>query len=50
MDISILQEIGLTPGESKVYLALVKIGKTTTGPIAKESGVSASTLAMTFLR
>ena len=39
---NLLEEIGLTPGESKVYLALAKLGKTTTGPIAKESGVSAS--------
>ena len=42
MNESVLQEIGLTPGESKIYLALAKIGQTTTGPIAKESGVSAS--------
>ncbi len=42
MNESVLHEIGLTPGESKVYLALAKIGQTTTGPIAKESGVSAS--------
>ncbi|MGV8087105.1 MAG: TrmB family transcriptional regulator [Candidatus Woesearchaeota archaeon] len=42
MNESVLQEIGLTIGESKIYLALAKIGQTTTGPIAKESGVSAS--------
>ena len=37
-----LEDIGLTEGEIKVYLALLKLGSTTTGPIAKESEVSAS--------
>ncbi|MBW2983535.1 hypothetical protein KY361_00285 [Candidatus Woesearchaeota archaeon] len=38
----ILEQIGLTEGESKVYLALLSIGQTTTGPIVKKSGISAS--------
>ncbi len=42
MDTNILKEIGLTDGESKVYLALSKLGETTNGPITKESGVSSS--------
>tara|TARA_Y100000034_G_C6901609_1_gene417149 strand:- start:924 stop:1667 length:744 start_codon:yes stop_codon:yes gene_type:complete len=42
MEINALQDIGLTQGETKVYLALVELGSTTTGPIAKKSGVSAS--------
>lgn len=42
MEPELLESIGLTPGESKVYLALLKLGNTTTGPLAKESGVSAS--------
>ena len=37
-----LKEIGLTEGEIKVYVALVGIGETTTGPIVEESGVSVS--------
>ena len=44
MDIKILGEIGLTPGEIKVYLALLKIGQSSTGAIAKESQVSRSKL------
>lgn len=42
MDIKILEEIGLTSGEVKVYLALLKIGQNSTGAIAKESQVSRS--------
>src|SRR3989344_1050934 len=42
MDTRVLEELGLTPGEVKVYLALVGLGETTTGPIVDESGVSIS--------
>ncbi len=35
----ILQELGLTQREIKVYLALLELGITTTGPIIKKSGV-----------
>jgi len=38
----VLQNFGLTSGETKVYLALMKIGKSTIGDIIKESGVSHS--------
>lgn len=44
MDTSILEEIGLTEGEIKAYLALLAIGSNSTGPIAKYSGVSRSKL------
>lgn len=44
MDTQILTEIGLTPGEIKTYLALLKLGSSSTGPIAKESCVSRSKL------
>ena len=37
-----LEKIGLTPGESKVYLALLKIGQTKTGPLIKQAKVSSS--------
>ncbi len=42
MDTKILEEIGLTPGEIKVYLALIGLGETSTGPIVQESRVSVS--------
>ena len=42
MDTSFLQEIGLTPGEIKTYLALLKLGSCSTGPLSKESQVSRS--------
>ena len=42
MDQKILESVGLTPGESKVYLALLELGESTTGPIITNSGVSAS--------
>ncbi len=37
-----LQEIGLTEGETKVYLALLGLGATKTGPLAAKAGVSSS--------
>lgn len=37
----ILEEIGLTKGESKVYLTLLKVGETTTGKIIEEAQISA---------
>tara|TARA_Y100000310_G_scaffold79315_1_gene76039 strand:+ start:1407 stop:2174 length:768 start_codon:yes stop_codon:yes gene_type:complete len=42
MDISVIQEAGLTEGESKVYLALLELGPSTTGPIVEKSGVAKS--------
>lgn len=44
MNTKILEEIGLTSGEIKTYLALLKMGTSSTGPIAKESQVSRSKL------
>ena len=38
----LLEKIGLTKGESKVYLALLRIGKSNIGPIIKEAKVSNS--------
>ena len=37
-----LKQLGLTDGEIKVYQALFKLGKTTTGNVVKQSGLSAS--------
>ncbi|MDP3742613.1 MAG: helix-turn-helix domain-containing protein [Candidatus Micrarchaeota archaeon] len=42
MNTKILEEIGLTQGEIKVYLALIGLGEKTIGPIVDESGVSVS--------
>ena len=38
----ILNDTGLTKGEARVYLSLLKIGESTVGPIAKEANVSLS--------
>lgn len=38
----ILLEIGLTGNEIKVYLTLLKLGSTTTGPIIKKTGIHTS--------
>lgn len=42
MNPKLLQEIGLTEGETKVYLALLKLGSSKTGIISKEAEVSSS--------
>ena len=39
---TILEEIGLTKNEIKIYLVLLKLGSTSTGAIVKETGVHAS--------
>jgi sugar-specific transcriptional regulator TrmB len=42
MELSALESIGMTRGEVKVYLSLLEIGETTTGPIIERSGVTGS--------
>lgn len=42
MDTSILKEAGLTDGEIKVYLALLELGSSTTGPIIDKSRIARS--------
>lgn len=37
-----LKKLGLTKGETNVYLALLKVGSSKVGPIVKESGISYS--------
>jgi len=37
-----LQELGLTDGEARVYVALLEVGKSTVGPIIKKSKISPS--------
>jgi len=42
MDTEPLKKLGLTDGEIKVYLSLIRLGETTSGPLVDESGVSVS--------
>src|SRR3990167_6978360 len=42
MDIHAMQEAGLTEGEAKVYLALMDLGPSTTGPIIEKAHVAKS--------
>lgn len=42
MDMASLQEAGLTNGESKVYIALLELGPSTTGPIVNKSAIARS--------
>lgn len=42
MNTQILEEAGFTQGEIKVYLALLELGETTTGPIIKHSNITGS--------
>ncbi len=44
MDETLLETLGLTKGEVKVYLALNELGEATVGPIGKKSKVSKSKL------
>ncbi len=39
-----LKRIGLTNGESRVYLALLEVGSSTVGPVVKKSGVAYSNI------
>ena len=42
MNPKLLEDIGLTEGETKVYLSLLRMGESKTGPISKEAEVSSS--------
>ena len=42
MDISILEEQGLTKNEAIIYLTLIKMKETTTGPLIKETNLASS--------
>ena len=50
MDTKALEELGLTKGEIKVYLSLIELGETTTGPLVEESGVSVSKVYQILMR
>lgn len=42
MDYSVLEEIGLTASETRVYIALIELGSSTVGPITKKAKVASS--------
>ena len=42
MNLEALRQLGLTEGEIKVYLALIGLGETTSGPIVEQAEVSVS--------
>jgi predicted transcriptional regulator len=48
MDTEILEDIGLTNAEIKVYLALLELGTSTAGPILEKSGLQNSVVHMTL--
>lgn len=48
MDTQILEDIGLTNAEIKVYLALLELGSTTAGPILEKTGLQNSVVHMTL--
>ena len=48
MDTKILEDIGLTNAEIKVYLALLELGTATAGPILNKTGLQNSVVHMTL--
>lgn len=48
MDVKILEDIGLTNAEIKVYLALLELGTSTAGPILEKSELQNSVVHMTL--
>ena len=42
MDNSILKDAGLTDGEAKVYISLLELGSSSTGPIMEKSRIARS--------
>lgn len=50
MDNKIFEEIGLTPAETKVYIALLKTGEINAGPLLEKTGLQNSTLHKTLHR
>ena len=42
METKILREIGLLDNEVKLYLELLKLGETSTGPLIKKTGIASS--------
>src|SRR3989338_7621296 len=50
MDTSIFEELGLTPAEIKIYLALLEQGVSTAGPILQKTGLQNSVVHLTLAK
>jgi HTH-type transcriptional regulator, sugar sensing transcriptional regulator len=50
MDTSILEDIGLTNAEIKIYLALLELGQATAGPVIKRTKLQNSVVHMTLAK
>ena len=50
MDTSILEDLGLTNAEIKIYIALLEIGDSTAGPILEKTGLQNSVVHMTLAK
>ncbi len=48
MNTEILEDLGFTKAEIKVYLTLLELGKSTAGPIIEKSGLQSSVVHMTL--
>lgn len=48
MDTSILEDLGLTNAEIKIYLALLQLGQSTAGPIIRKTGLQNSVVHSTL--
>ncbi|MCK4589918.1 MAG: BlaI/MecI/CopY family transcriptional regulator [Nanoarchaeota archaeon] len=48
MDTSVLEELGFTNAEIKVYLALLELGSSTAGPVIEKTGLQNSVVHMTL--
>ena len=42
-ELNVLEELGLSPAEAKIYLSLIEIGSTLAGPIIKRTGLHRGT-------
>ncbi len=48
MDVTILEDLGLTTAEIKVYIALLELGNSTAGPLVEKSGLQNSVVHRTL--
>ncbi|MFA4820074.1 MAG: helix-turn-helix domain-containing protein [Candidatus Aenigmatarchaeota archaeon] len=48
MDVTVLEDLGFSNAEIKIYLALLELGTSTAGPVLKKSGLQNSVVHMTL--
>ncbi len=48
MDTSVLEEIGMTNAEIKIYIALLELGSSTAGPVIEKTGLQNSVVHLTL--